>query len=151
MKIALGSIRMTCKFACARFSARAHAAPPKPPPITTTRPADCARRMEGTASDVAATVMPRTAFRRVIGAFMGLIRKMLRRPWWPPQLSSQAKVMFWSRSGTERMRLPVAAKYALSTAGAATPMVGSPTPPQNPPLGTITDSTFGISLMRIEL
>ena len=28
--------------------------------------------------------------------------------------------MFWSRSGTERMRLPVAAKMALSTAGAAT-------------------------------
>jgi hypothetical protein len=33
----------------------------------------------------------------------------------------------------ERMRLPVAAKIAFSTAGAATQMVGSPTPPQNPP------------------
>jgi hypothetical protein len=33
------------------------------------------------------------------------------------------------------MRLPVAAKYALSTAGAATKIVGSPTPPQKPPDG----------------
>ena len=30
------------------------------------------------------------------------------------------------------MRLPVAAKIAFSTAGAATAMVGSPTPPQKP-------------------
>ena len=59
--------------------------------------------------------------------------------------------MFWSRSGTERIRLPVAAKYAFSTAGPATQMVGSPTPPQNPPLGITIDSTFGISFMRIEL
>ena len=29
-------------------------------------------------------------------------------------------------------------------------MVGSPTPPQKPPLGITIDSTFGISLMRIE-
>jgi len=34
-------------------------------------------------------------------------------------------------SGTERMRLPVAAKKALSTAGAATQIVGSPTPPKS--------------------
>src|SRR4051794_14458940 len=75
VKTALGSIRMTCKFACARFSARAHAAPPKPPPTTTTRPADCARRIEGTANDVAAAAMPRTASRRVTDAFMSLVRK----------------------------------------------------------------------------
>ena len=31
------------------------------------------------------------------------------------------------------MRLPVAAKIAFSTAGAATAIVGSPTPPQKPP------------------
>ena len=37
------------------------------------------------------------------------IRKMERRPWGRRSLF-QAKVMFWSRSGTERMRLPVAAK-----------------------------------------
>ncbi len=49
------------------------------------------------------------------------------------------------------MRLPVAAKMALSTAGAATKIVGSPTPPQKPPDGMMIDSTFGISLMRIEL
>lgn len=39
-------------------------------------------------------------------------------------------------NGTSRRRLPVAAKMALSTAGAATKIVGSPTPPQNPPDGT---------------
>ena len=43
------------------------------------------------------------------------------------------------------MRLPVAAKIAFSTAGAATAMVGSPTPPQNPPDAMMMDSTFGIS------
>jgi hypothetical protein len=42
---------------------------------------------------------------------IGIIQtKILRRPSWPPQRLFQAKVMFWSRSGTERMRFPVAAK-----------------------------------------
>ena len=51
-------------------------------------------------------------FRRVTGrVVIGIIQtKMLRRPSWPPQRFLYAKVMFWSRSGTERMRLPVAAK-----------------------------------------
>ena len=62
-----------------------------------------------------------------------------------------ANAMLWFLSGIERMRLPVAAKNALSTAGAATKIVGSPTPPQNPPDGITIDSTRGISLMRIEL
>ena len=39
--------------------------------------------------------------------------------------------MLWFFSGNERMRLPVALKNALSTAGAATQIVGSPTPPQD--------------------
>ena len=59
--------------------------------------------------------------------------------------------MSWFLSGTERMRLPVAAKNALSTAGAATKIVGSPTPPQKSPYGMMIDSTLGISLIRIEL
>ena len=54
-------------------------------------------------------------------------------------------------SGTERMRLPVAAKIALSTAGAATQIVGSPTPPQKPPLGITIVSTFGMSLISIDV
>ena len=41
------------------------------------------------------------------------------------------------------MRLPVAAKIALSTAGAATKMVGSPTPPQKSPDGITIVSTWG--------
>src|SRR5262245_25486964 len=56
----------------------------------------------------------------------------------------------WVLSGNVRMRLPVAAKYALSTAGAATQMVGSPTPPQKPPDGMMIDSTFGICAIFIE-
>src|SRR2546422_10182106 len=59
-------------------------------------------------------------------------------------------VMPWFFSGTVRMRLPVAAKNALRTAGAATQIVGSPTPPQNPPDGMMIDSTFGICAIRIE-
>ena len=47
------------------------------------------------------------------------------------------------------MRLPVAAKIALSTAGAATEMVGSPTPPQKSLDGITIVSTFGISSMRM--
>src|SRR5919202_1048797 len=53
-----------------------------------------------------------------------------------------ASVMLWFFSGNDRMRLPVAAKIALSTAGAPTKIVGSPTPPQNPPDGMIMHSTF---------
>src|SRR6478752_5348047 len=74
----------------------------------------------------------------------------MRRPW-AAALRRYANEMLWFFNGKERMRLPVAAKNALSTAGAATKMVGSPTPPQKPPDGTIVTSTFGISLMRIEL
>src|SRR6516162_5230393 len=47
--------------------------------------------------------------------------------------------------GTVRIRLPVAAKIALRTAGATTEIVGSPTPPQNSPSGMTTVSTFGIA------
>ena len=54
-----------------------------------------------------------------------------------------------SRSGKERTRLPVAAKIAFSTAGPATAIVGSPTPPQKPPDGAMIVSTFGMSAMRI--
>src|SRR5262249_44194919 len=65
----------------------------------------------------------------------------------------QASWILWFLSGNERMRWSVALKYALSTAGAATQIVGSPTPPQAPvpPDGMTIDSTFGISAMRIEL
>src|SRR5215470_2341174 len=56
----------------------------------------------------------------------------------------------WFFSGNVRIRLPVAAKYAFSTAGAATQIVGSPTPPQTTPDCMMIDSTFGICLIRIE-
>ena len=59
--------------------------------------------------------------------------------------------MLWFFNGNERMRLPVAANNALSTAGAATQIVGSPTPPQKSPDGMTMVYTFGISAMRIEL
>ena len=64
------------------------------------------------------------------------------------QRPHQARFRLWFFSGSSRMRLPVAAKIAFSTAGAATAMVGSPTPPQKPPEGMTIVSTFGISSMR---
>lgn len=68
-----------------------------------------------------------------------------------PHCTAQAALRSWFISGNVRIRLPVAAKIALSTAGAATAIVGSPTPPQKSPVGTTTTSTFGISSMRITL
>ena len=65
--------------------------------------------------------------------------------------SPHAPFKSWFISGIARMRLPVAAKTALSTAGAATAIVGSPTPPQKSPVGTMTVSTCGISSMRMTL
>jgi hypothetical protein len=62
---------------------------------------------------------------------------------------SQAMVRPWCFSGKLRYRFPVAAVMALSTAGAATAMVGSPTPPQKPAEGITIVSTFGIWAMRI--
>lgn len=57
---------------------------------------------------------------------------------------------FWFLSGSDLTGFPVAAKIAFITAGAATMIVGSPTPPQNPPEGTVTVSTLvGKSAMRM--
>ena len=92
----------------------------------------------------------RKAKRRDRGCGRAVACTAMRRPW-AAALPRYANEMLWFFNGNERMRLPVAAKNALSTAGAATKMVGSPTPPQKPPDGTIVTSTFGISLMRIEL
>jgi hypothetical protein len=69
----------------------------------------------------------------------------------PPLLIAQTDRRSVLFNGTERMRLPVAAAIALRTAGAATAMVGSPTPPTNPPDGITITSTCGISAMRITL
>src|SRR5262245_1159545 len=44
----------------------------------------------------------------------------------------QAICSLWFLSGKDRMRVPVALAYAFNTAGAATQMVGSPTPPHGP-------------------
>ena len=64
-------------------------------------------------------------------------------------LARQANVSPWFFKGSERRRLPVAAKIALHTAGAIDAWPGSPTPPQNPPEGASTTSTLGISRRRI--
>ncbi len=64
-------------------------------------------------------------------------------------LARQASVSPWFFKGSERTRLPVAAKIALQTAGAIDAWPGSPTPPQNPPEGASTTSTLGISRSRI--
>ena len=62
---------------------------------------------------------------------------------------AQARRRSWCISGSERMRFPVAAEMAFSTAGAATMIVGSPTPPQKPPDGMTIVSTCGISARRM--
>ena len=64
-------------------------------------------------------------------------------------LARQANVSPWFFKGSERTRLPVAAKIALHTAGAIDAWPGSPTPPQNPPEGASTTSILGISRRRI--
>src|SRR4029453_1020377 len=57
--------------------------------------------------------------------------------------------MLWFFRGNVRIRLPVAAKYAFRTAGAATQIVGSPTPPQKPPDGMMIVSTFEIGRAQV--
>lgn len=73
----------------------------------------------------------------------------------PSERHQQRSVQIGRRSasfnGILRIRLPVAANSALSTAGAATAMVGSPIPPQNPPDGMMRTSTSGISASSIDL
>jgi len=64
-------------------------------------------------------------------------------------LARQASVSPWFFKGSERTRLPEAAKIALQTAGAIDAWPGSPTPPQNPPEGASTTSILGISRSRI--
>jgi len=56
--------------------------------------------------------------------------------------SARAYVGFVCLRGNDRIRFPVAANTALSTAGAATLMVGSPTPPQKSPDGMTMASTL---------
>jgi len=73
----------------------------------------------------------------------------IRRRWRVVATDATAHTSEWFFSGNWRMRLPVAAKMALSTAGAATAIVGSPTPPQKPPEGMTMVSTAGMSAMRI--
>src|SRR5579859_3299817 len=67
----------------------------------------------------------------------------------PVDSSKRAVQIAWAKSycfsGRDRMRRPVAANTALHRAGASGITGGSPTPPQKPPLGTSTVSTFGIS------
>ncbi len=64
-------------------------------------------------------------------------------------LARQASVSPWFFNGSERTRLPEAAKIALHTAGAIDAWPGSPTPPQKPPEGASTTSILGISRRRI--
>src|SRR5882724_4429961 len=61
--------------------------------------------------------------------------------------SPQAKRR-WRSSGSVRIRLPVAAKTALATAGAVTAVPGSPIPPGASPFRTRCTSIAGVSLSR---
>src|SRR5262249_6905024 len=84
-------------------------------------------------------IQPRTQVRRTQRQPQAMWRWRAREP----RTSPQAFCNFRFFSGSERTGDPVAAYIAFSTAGAATLMVGSPTPPQNPPDGMMMASTFG--------
>ncbi len=60
----------------------------------------------------------------------------------------QARFRSAGRMGSERSRLPVAAKIAFAIAGASGGTPGSPTPPICAPLSMMCTSTSGISFMR---
>ena len=85
------------------------------------------------------------------GRRSGRWRRSCRQNHYQPKAGSPPHVARRSPglNGNARIRLPVAAKIAFNTAGPATAMVGSPTPPQNPPDGTSTVSTFGMPASRI--
>ena len=149
--------------------ARAQLAPPNPPPITTTRGAS------GLGDERRRKRSSRGACRRgrcqelpPMDAGSGHVGFRCRRGRPAARMFGKEKAaapegrrfvvaytssMPWFFSGIERMRLPVALKNALSTAGAATQIVGSPTPPHgpSPPDWMMIDSTFGIWPIRIEL
>src|ERR1700737_4820799 len=76
VKVRFGSTSVTCSLGSIRRSARAQLAPPKPPPITTMRAADCANEGRGNVSDAAVAAMPQTTFLRVIrgSASISIIR-----------------------------------------------------------------------------
>src|SRR5437763_6651646 len=80
--VRFGSISVTCNPSFRRFNARAQAAPPKPPPITATRGADCANEGDGNAEASPTAAMPRTASLRV--ADMGTDPVSGRRRLLPP-------------------------------------------------------------------
>ncbi len=66
VKTLFGSISVTCSLASSRFKARAQAAPPKPPPMTTMRAEAWARAVDGRANDAASASPPRMASLRLI-------------------------------------------------------------------------------------
>src|SRR5258708_9947860 len=80
-KVRFGSISVTCSLASRFRNARAQLAPPKPPPITTMRAADCANDGHGNAAADAA--MPKATSLRVGRRVTSIctIRKMERRLW----------------------------------------------------------------------
>ena len=174
---AFASISVTAMRGSAWRSARAHLAPPKPPPMTTMRgavPCDSSGdgnseaaapaaatdvrnwRRSAVAPDISESVpINPTSFRGASKAREPGMTESIRGA---AALSAAAPIAHtmsipWFFSGIERIRLPVARKNALSTAGAATQIVGSPTPPHGPlpPLGMMIDSTFGIWAIFIEL
>src|SRR5215204_6055622 len=66
VKVLFGSTSVTCNFGSICFSARAQLAPPKPPPMTITRAADCANAGSGNANAVAVAALPATNSRRLM-------------------------------------------------------------------------------------
>ena len=76
-----------------------------------------------------------------------LAERIGRRTQRVPRLPNHYAKSSW-RMGRRRMRLPVAWKMALHTAGAIPGVLASPAPPEAFWLGTMWTSTAGIPSMR---
>src|SRR4051812_48056899 len=65
VNVRFGSISVTCNLGSIFRNARAQLAPPKPPPMTTIRAADCANEGHGNVEAAMDAAIPRATSRRV--------------------------------------------------------------------------------------
>src|SRR6267142_2549581 len=77
VKVLFGSTSVTCSFGSIAFSARAQLAPPKPPPITTTRGAACANAGSGNASAVTVAALAPQNSRRLMRWLIPMLAPLL--------------------------------------------------------------------------
>jgi len=113
--------------------------------VPTTRPRWIAFTDSGPRDDISAIVRRQAAtVKRENGRFAQ--RRAARGAESQPTPCCSIHALSPSRvTGSERTRLPVAAKIAFANAGAITEVLGSPMPPGRSPPSMIATLTFGIS------